>query len=329
MIPDRLRGAPVWCVSKDKVPLDMFALARGREWGVNTKRSHPCYVGFEDAAKASKSSGLPVTAWIDPASCPMIVLDIEKDCPAELRRALLLALHGEALYLERSLSGKGYHMILGLPAPAELKVAKYGKWFELLACHHCTFTMREIPFGTAYDDDWPENGIVPKWDADVNPDDLQAKRDHDLLELLSRPIRAMELYDFVGAGKPINVSESLELSEYRAALSGFDGRHADMFNSLCDMVYAKTVDGDFRGDWSSYEFGYASKLHYLLRRVSMDMIDADGKHYECPLTKQEAVMLVFMAMKQCLPARTKHSELRNGLPWLLYTSERVYAKTFE
>ena len=93
------------------------------------------------------------------------------------------------------------------------------------------------------------------------------------------------------------------------------------------MVYEKTVD-DFSGDMSRWEFGYASKMHYLLQRLSRDMMAADMTHYSVDLDQAQAVMLVFMALKHCLAPREKHKTVRNGMPWLLYTSQQVYIKTF-
>lgn len=322
MIPQRLKEMPVWCVSKDKVPKDMYALARGLDWGVSTRRSHCCYVGYGEAAEVAKKTGLPVTMWVDAASQAAYVIDVEKTCPAEIRRAILLSLHDDIRHIETSLSGKGFHFLVELPQPADIRTAKYKKWLEVLTAHHCTFTGRELDFGQAYAMEVSENQALEA------PGTAGGDRDAALMDAMSRPMKAMDFYEAIGGGASVQAAASQDLGSYKAALSTFDGRHADMFNIMCDMVYAKTVDGDFHGDWSSWEFGYASKLHYLLARLSADMIDADMSHYELPLTKEQAVMLVYMVLKQMLPPRDKHSEARNGLPWLLYTSERVYSKTF-
>lgn len=317
MIPERIRKLERWCVSKDKIPKDMYALERGMDWGVSTRRSHSCYVDYAKARQVGLDMGLPVTLWVDAAEQAMFVVDIEKTCPAEIRRAMLLSLHGCAEYLETSLSGKGFHLMVRTDALPSLKTAKYRKWFECLSQHHCTFTGNEISFQDAYAMDVPENEPLP-----------EDERSSPLMEAMKRPLTALQFYDTISSTRdPVQI-DSGDLSEYRAAVSGFDGRHADLFNALCDMDYLKTVDKDFHGDYSAYEFGYASKLMYRLLRLASDMLDADACHYELELTKEEAVMLVYMALKQCVAPRDKHAERRNGLPWLLYTAERVYAKTF-
>lgn len=318
MIPDSVKSLQCWCVSKDKIPKDMYALAKGLDWGVSQKRSHSCYVDYAAASAVAASTGMALTLWVDSAAQGIYMLDVEKTCPAEIRRAILLALHDEVLYLETSLSGKGFHLMVRLGSPEELRTAKYKKWFEALSLHHCAFTGNRISFADAYAMEVPEN-------QPLDDDD----RDRDLMGAMSRPLTGKDFYDLIGGGAAVKIVQSGELGEYKAAVAGFDGRHADLFNILCDMVYEKTVDKDFHNDCSSWEFGYASKLHYLLQRTARAVMASDGTYYSVDLTKQEAVMLVYMVLKQNVPPREKHKEYRNGLPWLLYTSQNVYAKTFE
>ena len=316
MIPEKLRNLNQWCVSKDKVPLDIYALKSGFEWGASDKRSHSSYVDYVEAVKIRAKTNYPITLRVDTETQGIYVIDIEKICPQEIRQAILLALHDSIIYLERSMSNKGYHLIIDTD-PEPLPTAKYKKWFEILSKHHCTFTEREISFDTAYHEQFDENHFITDDDKDI-----------ELLNFLSKPVSPKDFYTFINPdNKTINITSS-SLEEYKRAAGEFDGRHADLFSMLCAMDYQKTVDGDFNGDYSSYEFGYASKLHYLLQRLAADMIDADCKHYQIKLTREQAVMLVYMVLKQCLPPRDKHKSMRVGLPWLLYTSQQVYDKTF-
>lgn len=317
MIPERLKGIEQWCVSKDKMPLDMYALKNGFEWGASDKRSHSSYTAYDGASAMRAKTGFPVTLRVDCATQGIYVVDIEKTCPQEIRQAILLALHDHIVYIERSMSGKGYHLIVETE-PEPLPTAKYKKWIEILSQHHCTFTEREVTFEAAYYDDFDTNEYITDDDKDV-----------DLLSALGAPVTPKEFYALIGpAGAQPVLRDSSSLEEYKKVAATFDGRHADLFNLLCAMDYVKTVDGDFHGDYSSYEFGYASKLHYLLRRLAADMIDADCNHYSIDVTREQAVMLVYMVLKQSLPPRDKHKSSRSGLPWLLYTSQQVYDKTF-
>lgn len=318
MIPERIRDVTSWCVSKNKMPLDMFALERGYEWGASDKRSHSSYTDYGKAAEIRDGKGYPVTLFVDAASQGIYMIDIEKTCPQEIRQAIFLSLHDSIIYLERSLSGKGYHLMIECD-PESLPTAKYKKWFEILSKHHCTFTENEVDFQTAYFEEFDTNEFVTDDDKDV-----------ELLNALSAPISAKDFYDLIGkSSQAVRLDDTASFDEYKKAVANFDGRHADLFGLLCDMEYAKTVDKDFHGDYSSYEFGYASKLHYTLRRLADDMIDADCNHYQLPMSREECVMMVYMVLKQCMAPREKHKTMRNGLPWLLYTSQQVYVKTFE
>ena len=321
MIPDRLKEIPRWCVSKNKVPLDIMALKKGFEWGASDKRTHSSYGTFKEASEiGAKKGNLPVTLYVDSQSQSIYIIDIEKTCPKEIRQQILLALHDEIKYIEYSLSGKGYHLIVDISTAESLQTTKYKKWFEILTNHHCTFTQNETDIKTAFYDDVDCNEFITDDDKDV-----------ELLDALKSPVTAYDFYKLISSttGTKLTINESASLEEYRKVAATFDNRHADLFGLMCDMDYTKTVDGDFHGDYSCYEFGYASKLHYLLRRLSQDMIDADCRHYTIDVTKEQSIMLVYMVLKQMIAPREKHKELRNGLPWLLYTSQQVYLKTFE
>lgn len=318
MIPEILKNTPAWCVSKNKVPLDIYALKKGLEWGASNKRSHASYVTYDEAVEIGAKSNLPVTLFVDSSKQAVYVIDIEKTCPQEIRQNILTALQPCILHLERSLSGKGYHLLIALTNTVELKSAKYKKWFEILSSHHCTFTQVLVDFNTAYYDEFDTNEFITDDDKDV-----------ELLNALKEPRTALDFYDLISASRTIKTGDSVDMELYKQAVAQFDGRHADLFNLMCDMEYTKTVDGDFHGDYSSYEFGYASKLHYLVRRLSANMIDANCRRYKLEVSKEQAIALVFMVLKHSIPPRQKHKELRNGLPWLLYTSQQVYIKTFE
>ena len=318
MIPQTLQRTKDWCVSKDKVPLDLFALERGYEWGASNKRSHSSYEDYNKAKEIGLKHKLPITLMVDSEKLNIYVIDIEKTCPEEIRQGILNALKQNITYIETSLSGKGFHLVVGLNAPQMLKTAKYKKWFEILTNHHCTFTENELSFDDAFN-----------YQIDTNEYITDDEKDVELLNALSTSLSPIEFYDLIGDSKVnLNTANSDEFDDFKRVAATFDGRHADLFNILCDVDYTKTVDGDFFGDYSRYEFGYASKLTYAAKRISEDMIDNRLNHYDLKLTREQHIMIVFMVLKQSLPYRAKHDEFRNGLPWLLYTAQQVYDKTF-
>lgn len=324
MIPDNVKLNQKWCVSKDKMPLDIFALKKGYEWGASFKRTHSAYGTYDDAKRLYDQYGYKPTLFVDSSEQSIYMIDIEPTCPQQIRQAVFKSLKDSILYIEHSMSGNGYHaMVLVDCGGDKLRTLKYKQWFEILVNHHCTFTLDEIGFDQAYSEDRATNEFVTDDDADAV-----------LIEKLETARTGMEFYDLIRGDKPVvsAICDNATMQEFRAACAGFDGRHADLFGLLCDVEYDKTVDGEppngFRGDYSRYEFGYASKLHYALIRIANNMIDADARCYVLKVDRNQAIMLVYMVLKQMLPHRAKHDEVRNGLPWLLFTSHQVYMKSF-
>jgi hypothetical protein len=316
-IPTRIKDNPMWCVSKDKTPLDLFALKKGYQWGASFKRSHSAYDTYDKASEIGAAHNLPVTLFVDSEKMSIIMIDIEKTCPLALRQGILHSLKDNIVYMEKSLSGKGFHLMINLNESIALHTLKYKQWFEILTNHHCTFTKQPISYDEAY------NAIIDtneKLDCDEN--------DETLIKALAYKMTGVEFYSQLGEVRDFKTFESTDFDTYKKAAATFDGRHADLFGMLCDMSYDKTVDMDFKNDYSRYEFGYASKLHYKLKQLCVSMIDADCNYYSMELSKEQSIMLVYMVLKQKLPPRAKHNEVRNGLPWLLFTSQQVYLKSF-
>ena len=317
MIPVQVKQTAKWCVSHDKRPLDVYALKKGVEWGASFNRSHSAYGTFEEVKKISESTGYPMTLFVDSEEQHIMMIDIEKTCPQEIRQALLKALQPFTKHLEWSLSNKGFHLLVDIDQCVALKTQKYKQWFEILSNHHCTFTMNEVNFDDAYNADVDTNEFITDDDKDI-----------ELLDALKNLNTSLDLYHHIASSKPtVMLSESEDLNAFKKAAATFDGRHADLFNQLCNVNYKKTLDDHF-GDYSRYEFGYASTLHYHLQRFKDQMIDEYGHTYELSMTQEQCIMIVYMVLKQMLPPRDKHNEFRNGLPWLLYTSQNVYLKTF-
>jgi len=317
-IPTRLKEIPKWCVSKNKVPLDIYALKKGVEWGASTKRSHSAYGNYKEAKEISNKFGYPTTLFINSAEQAIYMIDIEKTCPKEVRQAIMSSLKNNIIYLERSLSDKGFHLMVNMPIGTELRTTKYKKWYEILTNHHCTFTMNAVDYDVAFDEDVDTNEFLTDDEKDV-----------ELVNGMVDNMDPIDFYNLIGNSNNIQTFDSDSIEVYKKAAGTFDGRHADLFGMLCDVIYEKTVDGDFSSDYSRYEFGYASKLHYAARRMAQNMIDANCNHYYLNMEKDQSIMLVYMVLKQMLPERTKHSEYRLGLPWLLYVSQAAYSKCFE
>ena len=291
-----------WCVSNsEKVPLDMFALRKGFEWGASNNREHSSYESYGGvAAFVSENPGYRVCSWL-PSDGDFAILDIESICPKEIRAKILSMFENDIIYLEMSMSGNGFHAII--PRKYE-KTVKYKKYAEILTNHHCTYTGNEISVTDAIN-------LTIKTNLDMSDDDEEdIKNITDVYDLFAKPA--------------VNLSsnESATWQDYKTESQYLNGSHADLYNIMYNYEYKKTLE-DFSLDYSRYEFGYAAALYCLIKRTAPNMIDENARFYNMHISKKSAALLIYFILKQKLQPRAKHDEYRNGLPWLLYTADRV------
>lgn len=292
-----------WCVSNsEKVPLDMFALRKGFEWGASNNREHSSYECYSDveAFVAENPNQYKICSWLA-ADGEYAILDIESICPKEIRAKLLEMFKNDIIYLEMSMSNHGFHAII--PRKYE-KTAKYKKYAEILVNHHCTYTGNQIDIQDAMNLDVETN-------LDMSDEDIEDIQNlTDVYDLFKKP--------------SINVSQngSADWQDYKTESQYLNGSHADLYNIMYNFEYPKTLE-DFDMDYSRYEFGYASALNYLIQRTAPNMIDSDARLYDMHISKRSAALLIYFILKQKLQPRAKHDEFRNGLPWLLYTADKI------
>lgn len=292
-----------WCVSNsEKVPLDMFALRKGFEWGASNNREHSSYERYSDVeAFIENNDSYLLCSWLPPDG-DYAILDIESICPKEIRVRLLEEFANDIVYIEKSMSGNGIHAVIKRKYE---KTAKYKKYAEILVNHHCTYTCDELSLNEAMNIDIDTN-------MDMTDEDIE-----DLENLT-------DVYDLFKKPNTINVNNnnSATWQDYKKESQYLNGSHADLYNIMFAFEYQKTL-ADFDNDYSRYEFGYASALSCLIKRTAPNMIDADAKFYNMHISKKSAALLIYFVLKQKLQPRIKHDEYRNGLPWLLYTADRV------
>lgn len=304
-----LSDASRWTVSgrlgdetKGKAPIDLkhLLVTGGRVRGA-WSRDEQCLVTLNELTEQ-----LPTAAnaafYLQAATDGLIVIDIEPSCPAEIS-AQLLALP-ETIYSEVSMSGRGYHLIVPLPENFHDHNAAAGKkvlreehgYYEILLEHWCTFTRRPISH-----EDW--NCVHSA--NEPEPEHASAAA---LYASLAKTAKAT-------GTTSTTVHTSVETPEITGGeeivsrtLDGADPRF-------------KTLD-DFAGDASRWEFSvlgtlYNEMRHHLvvvgyLRRTSFS---------DCDLA-----WLLFEAVQQVLPPRSKHRERRNGRPFLLDRSAAMVAE---
>lgn len=220
-----------------------------------------------------------------------VVLDIEPNCPEELRESFLKM---NFLYAETSMSGKGLHLVFKLPAcfseypNAQTKPAmqEEHKYYEIHLRHNVTFTRNALDV---------EPGTEP-----FEPLFRQ------MCELQKPPIE-----------NTCDVSE--ERPEMPKALSLFQRL---LFSNAAN--YPKSLK-DHENNNSVYDFNMA--LHYVRKILVLKdqaavikKLKSDGEDF----TEEQIIWLVYELLQEKLPHREKHDETRGGLPYLLHTAKRAY-----
>lgn len=282
---------PRWTVSdNNKRPLDMVQLIRSMN-----DELEPSEPGIRGAARIDASTlvtldeliaALPQASnhafHLNAASDGVAMIDIEPSCPEGLREALLQI---PCLYAERSMSGRGYHLVLPLPknfhqypaAVSKKAVKGPGGHFEILLEHWMTFTRDVISHQ-------PWEGSSPVWEGLWAQ--LAAEVEHTALAQLE-----------IDQDKPHIPHEEL------------------LLNRLRSTALRKSL-ADFGGDHSSYEFSVIGTIcnaldEHLAQLAQVRAIDSvdDYDH-------TQRAWLIYQSVVAKIPHRDKHDELRNSMPLL-------------
>lgn len=282
---------PKWSISdKDKRPLDMFELE-------NNKRCIGCEPELQGSMTTLEHSIqiLPMPSnhayYMDIETDGFAVLDIEPSCPAPLKQKFLELPY---LYAEKSLSGKGLHLILPVPknynefpiAKTKQKMQEKHRHYEILLQHWVTFTREMLP---PSQNENPDDGKWEKLYAQMAT--IQKENDEAILQF------KMKKQDLS------NIPES---------------------DIILDLLinanhYNRTLQ-DFQNDHSKYEMGViAHKYRRMLMLFKSSLLQKTNHTY----TPAERVALLFEIAKVCIEPRPKHDELRNKMPWLMYLSKCV------
>jgi len=274
---------PRWTVSDSaKAPINVRELlfGEGRLWGAHEVSEH-CLVTLDEMV-----THLPTAAnsafYLRAQTDGFLVLDIEKTCPPETARRLLAL---PSLYSELSMSGRGYHKIMPLPAnfwdfpvATNKKVLQAPKGhFEILLDHWVTFTRSPVPAALQ-----PAIDYRPGLWEEVYADLAKAAVETPTVE-----------FDIDGARPEI-------------------ARREQIIDLMTRRPLDKSLE-DFHGDHSRFEF---STLGVLFNRLTTILVAINANH---GTEYDEASMswLLYEAASEMLPPRDKHEEARNGMPLLL------------
>lgn len=287
-----IAGIPRWTVSdNEKVPVNMRELMdSGRIWGAHAI-GEECLVTLDemtDFLPDAANNAFYLRAQTD----GFLVLDIEKTCPPEIAQKLLKI---PALYVERSMSGKGYHLILPLPAnfwdypiAAGKKVLQQEHgWYEILLDHWVTFTRVPVPA------------------QQLPPQDFEPGAWEALYGSLAKEAREAPTADF-------------DISAERPPIP----RSEQILELMTRRPLEKSLE-DFHGDYSRFEFSTLGVLYNRLSPILVAMVDAEP---DADFNESVRAWLIFEAATRILPHREKHDELRNGLPLLLNAAMTLVAR---
>ena len=229
----------LWTISdNNKKPIDMWDLVLNNPDGhrppTGAKNHTSTYLMTLSDVCRYVENAKNNAYYFDSEKTGHIVLDIEPDCPDELKAAFL---NTNYVYGEVSMSGRGFHLIYKTPeclkdypeAMKKTKMQDSARKFEFLMEHWVTFTRQ----------------LIPPAKPDAKPIDEYFEEMCAIQKYTERK------YNFdVDAERPENIRNLTTI----------------MFLMRNNLAYKRTVE-DFHGDMSRYEFGFAAMLYRRLNRI--------------------------------------------------------------
>lgn len=224
-----------WSISNNnKMPIDMFKLRFENDPTRGASPFEPTSMVTLDELTQLLPTASNCAYHLDYALDGVVILDIEKTCPDDLKEKFLNIPY---LYGEVSMSGKGIHLVIPTPFnllkqnPASLKASKMqhpDKYFEILMTHWVTFTRNTKPLP-------PSTGT-------------------ESVEKL--------LHDVVMNQRDI-IKDNLVI--------GLDAPEGEKYDEYIDLAlkhfaYTKQPE-NFNNDMSRYEFGFMSSLGIFFKNM--------------------------------------------------------------
>lgn len=294
-IAKKLAGNKRWTVSENKKPLDIYELMdNGKFIGAMEKNS----LYLTDMQTILNHPGTRFTShltyYLDADMDNIVILDIEPDCPKDLRDRLTGM---PCMYAEKSLSGKGIHMIFPYPydiqekyknAHDKIVLKGEGNYYEILIQHYVTFTGNT-------------DGITVKHEETY-------KEFRELFESLCKTQKE---------SKPMKLSiETMDHEKIQA--KSLDRIMGLMEQSAYARIRYKDIS-DYENDNSKYEYAVIMHLYKQLYHIcNMEKIKQDHEY-----TIDEKGWILYDVASRFLPERSKHAEVRSGMPWLYYLTTKV------
>lgn len=289
-----LAERPAWTIStSDKMPIDMYLLeSLGQVFGC--KREIPLSTWTLDDVAALVPNAANYAFYLEAAKDGVCVLDIEPECPMELKAEFLRA---PCLYAERSMSGKGFHMLLPYPyefmdrypvAAGKTAMKDKERGFEFLFEHWVTFT----------------GDRVIQTDVDPGSDVIGRELARLAEEQVAVSMAEIDIEDVAPDDVP-----------YHDQIRSYIG------NNVHRILGRSPADYD--GDMSRFEFAVICSILRNVRAAQSTIARMDHADPWEIWDDQCTAFLVFEAATTLLDHRDKHDEQRCGLPMLLYIVKKA------
>ena len=288
-----------WSITQpsNKMPIDMFAVSHAKIAGCKpdlpysmTTLADTVHIIEAVTGDAPANHAFNMDTDID----GFILLDIEPSCPPHLMRKFLQLPY---IYAEKSLSGKGIHMIMPVPPeywqyPAILRLQKIQeehRYYEIMFNHWVTFTRNMLkPANPKADDSFYHeifNQLAAK-QVEKTTEDLEFDMDDD---------HNIEISDIPGADEIIAYATN-GANEY------------------------KRTSADLNDDPSRFVFGICGHFYGVMSKLmQISSIQELNHHY----TPQEQTRILYTIIKDRVPDRPKNYERRGKTTWLMSQCQHI------
>lgn len=288
-----------WSITQptNKMPIDMFEIAQGKITGCSPDTPHSMTTLAKTVDIMESIYGQVPTNHafnMNTDEDGFILLDIEPACPPHIMRKFLKLPY---IYAEKSLSGKGIHMIMPiLPEyrqyPAVLKLQKMQephRYYEIMFDHWVTFTRDMLkPANPDADDSFYHEIFkeLAEKQIEKTTEDLEFEMDDD---------HNVEVSDIPGADEIIAYATN-GANEYKRTLK------------------------DHNGDASTFVFGMSGHFYSIMSKLmKVSSIKKLGHEY----TPQERTRILYAIIKDRVPDRPKNHERRGNTTWLMAQCQRM------
>lgn len=276
-----LKDVPHWAFTdpEDKKPINLKAL-------IETGMKIPCkwMLGEEQETLTDLThilKSVPNLAFLlDVKKTGFVILDIEPKCPDDLKEKLL---RSNWIYAEKSMSGKGLHLLFRAPANLnnfenarnKTVIRKKNGDYEILMCHWVTFTGQRVE----------------------RPKELETSIEEIYADLASTtrekqiPVQNTDIlipFDKIPRAKEV-IEDVIRTSRFKKTLEDFDNDESvfEFSNMLC----------------------YYKQCRFMMLTAKKYMVEQYGE--------DDVLSVAYYTILRVLPKRDKHRTLRNGIPYLL------------